>query len=109
MTLSTGTLSGASAQNTTEMAYTGNGGRVAVARSGSGWATSGSSPTSVKNVAATTFGQCSSGSETETYSSIGRDSSGAGERAILGRANVVSCCVGQHHAVIRHQRPRRDA
>lgn len=79
VTLSTGTLSGSSTQTTTEMAYTGNGGRVAVARSSSGWATSGSSPTSGKNAAAVTFGQCSSGSETETYSSVGRDSSGAGE------------------------------
>jgi len=76
--LSTGTLTGASTQSTTEAAYTGYG-RVAVARSSGGWTITGSAPTTAENAAAITFGACTGGSETETYCVIGRDSSGAGE------------------------------
>ena len=76
-TLSTGTLTAASSQSTTEAAYTGYA-RVAVARSSAGWTVSGSSPTQVANAAAVTFPQCTGGSETETYHCVGRDSSGAG-------------------------------
>jgi hypothetical protein len=81
--LSTGALTGSSAQNTTEAAYTGYG-RVAVARSSGGWTITGSSPTTSENAAAITFGACTAGSETEQAASIGRDSSGAGEVIVLG-------------------------
>jgi hypothetical protein len=65
-------------QSTSEAAYAGYA-RVAVARSGAGWATSGSSPTAGANVAAVTFPVSASGPETETHFSIGRDAAGAGE------------------------------
>ena len=65
-------------QTTSEAAY-GSYTRVGVARSSGGWTISGSSPTSSANTAAVTFPQCTSGSETETFTVIGRDSSGAGE------------------------------
>lgn len=75
--LSTGTLSGASTQSTTEAAYTGYS-RVGVARSSAGWATSGSSPTTGANVGAVTFGACTAGTETETNCSVGTLTSGTG-------------------------------
>jgi hypothetical protein len=65
-------------QTTSEAAYTSYA-RVAVARSSGGWTISGSSPTSSANAAAVTFPLCTGGSETETYTIIGRDTSGAGE------------------------------
>jgi len=75
--LSTGTLTGASTQSTTEAAYTSYA-RVAIARSSSGFTASGTSPETVSNTAATTFPACTGGSETETYFSVGRDSSSTG-------------------------------
>jgi hypothetical protein len=81
--LSTGTLSGASTQSTTEAAYTGYA-RVAVARASGSWSISGSSPTSVTNVSAVTFPACTAGSETETYFVVGRDTSGTGESLWYG-------------------------
>jgi hypothetical protein len=65
-------------QTTSEAAYTSYA-RVAVARSSAGWTVSGSSPTQAANVAAVTFPLCTGGSETETFTIIGRDTSGAGE------------------------------
>lgn len=61
-------------QTTNEVAYTGYG-RVAVARSGSGWSRSGSV---VSNVATVQFGECTAGSATATHFSIGTLTSGAG-------------------------------
>lgn len=81
--LSTGTLSGSSTQSTTEAAYTSYA-RVAVARSSGGWTITGSAPTTAENAAAVTFPACTGGSETETYATIGRDSSGAGEVIFWG-------------------------
>lgn len=76
--LSTGTLTAASTQSMTEAAYTSYA-RQAVARSSAGWTVSGSSPTQFANAAAVTFPKCTGGSETETYFSVGRDSSSTGE------------------------------
>lgn len=81
--LSTGTLSGSSTQATTEAAYTSYA-RVAVARSSGGWTITGSAPTIAENAAAVTFPACTGSSETETYATIGRDSSGAGEVILFG-------------------------
>lgn len=72
--LSTGTLSSASAQNTTEAAYTGYG-RQATARSNAGWTVSGG----VATLAAQANFGVSSTSETETDASVGCSSSGAGK------------------------------
>lgn len=60
-------------QSTSEATYTGYA-RVAVPRSGSGFSRSGST---ISNVAAVQFGECTSGSDTVTYFSIGLESSGA--------------------------------
>jgi hypothetical protein len=81
--LSTGTLTGASTQTTTEAAYTSYA-RVAVARSSAGWTITGSAPTISENAAAVTFPAATGGSETETYAVIGRDTSGAGEVIFWG-------------------------
>lgn len=83
--LSTGALTAASAQNTTEAAYTGYS-RQAVARSGAGWTVSGTAPATAANAAAITYTVASGGTpETETYFSIGRDTSGAGEVIFWGQ------------------------
>jgi hypothetical protein len=64
-------------QATSEAAYTGYA-RVAVSRAISGsWTQTGSSPTTIANTAAINFPACTGGSETETYFSIGYQSSGA--------------------------------
>lgn len=73
----------AGSQTTSEAAYTSYA-RQAVARSSGGWTVSGSSPTSATNAAAITFPQCTGGSETETWATVGRDSSGAGEALFQG-------------------------
>lgn len=70
-------------QTTSEAAYTGYA-RVAVARSSGGWTVTGSNPTTSENAAAITFPLCTGGSETESYTVIGRDSSGAGEIVLSG-------------------------
>lgn len=62
-------------QTTNECAYTSYA-RVAVARSGAGWTVA---TNNASNAAAITFPQCTGGSETATYFSVGRASSGAGE------------------------------
>lgn len=63
----------AGTQATNEASYTGYA-RVAVPRSGSGFSRSGST---ISNVAAIQFGECSSGSDTVTYFSIGLESAGS--------------------------------
>jgi len=67
-------------QTTSEAAYTGYA-RVAVARSGSGWSRSSAT---ISNVATVQFGECTSGSATVTYFSIGSASSGAGQIIVSG-------------------------
>ena len=81
VTLHTSTGPGAAGtQNTNEYAYNGHA-RVGVARSGAGWTITGSSPTTAENAAAVTFPQANSTGtpETETYFSVGQETSGAGE------------------------------
>jgi hypothetical protein len=65
-------------QSTNEAAYVGYG-RVGVARSSAGWTITGSNPTTAENAVAVTFGASTSGPETETFASIGQETSGAGE------------------------------
>lgn len=60
-------------QSTSEVSYTGYG-RVAVARSGSGWAVTGNS---VSPVAQINFGQCTGGTATASFWSTGVGASGA--------------------------------
>jgi hypothetical protein len=60
-------------QSTNEVAYTGYA-RVAVPRTAGGFSRSGDT---ISNVAAITFGQCTAGSATATYFSIGLEVSGA--------------------------------
>lgn len=67
-------------QTTNEVAYTGYG-RVAVARSGSGWSRAGST---VSNAATVQFGECTAGNTTATHFSIGTDSAGAGQIIVSG-------------------------
>jgi len=74
-------------QTTSEAAYTGYG-RIAVARSGSGWTVSGSS---VSNTSAVTGNQNTGSTETERFWAIGTSSSGAGKvlfRGHLGTAPI---------------------
>jgi len=70
-------------QSTSEISYTGYA-RVAVARSGAGWTVSGAS---VSNAAQVQFGQCTAGSGTATYFSIGLESSGATDILLSGALN----------------------
>ena len=70
----------AGAQNTTEATYTGYA-RVAVARSAGGWTRTLST---VANTASVQFGECTVGSDTITYFSIGTASSGAGQIILSG-------------------------
>ena len=74
VSLHTGDPGEAGDQTTSEATF-GSYARQAVARSGAGWAVSGNT---VDNVAAITFPQASSGSETITHVGVGTDSSGAG-------------------------------
>lgn len=67
-------------QTTNEISYTGYA-RVAVARSGSGWSLSSST---ISNVAAVQFGECTSGSATAAHFAIGTDSSGTGAIIVSG-------------------------
>jgi len=79
----------AGTQTTSEAAY-GSYARVAVARSGAGWTVAGNA---VTNAALIQFPQCTSGSETETYFTIGTASSGAGKvlyRGALSSSLAVS-------------------
>lgn len=62
-------------QTTSECAYTSYA-RVAVARSSAGWTIAANN---ASNTAAVTFPQCTGGSETATYFSVGRENTGVGE------------------------------
>jgi hypothetical protein len=73
--LHTGDPGEAGSQTTSECAF-GSYARVAVARTGVGWTVSGNSSTNAATIA---FPECTSGSETVTYVSIGTASSGAGQ------------------------------
>lgn len=61
-------------QTTSEVSYTGYA-RVAVPRSGSGWSRSSAT---ISNAATVQFGECSGGSATASYFSVGTASSGSG-------------------------------
>jgi hypothetical protein len=68
------------AQNTSEAAYGGYA-RVAVARTSAGWTVTGASVSPAANIS---FPAASSGSETETFWSIGTASTGVGEILYFG-------------------------
>ena len=70
-------------QSTSESAYVGYA-RVPISRASGSFSLTGASPTSISNTAAVTFPPCTGGSETETYFSIGMQSSGAGEIIVWG-------------------------
>ena len=74
-------------QTTSEAAYSGYA-RVSVARTSGGWTVSGSSVSPAANIV---FGAWVSGSETETYWSVGTASSGAGK--ILYRGPITPSIV----------------
>lgn len=75
--LHTATPGAGGKQNVNEAAYTGYA-RVAVSRAiAASWTQTGSSPTTIANTAAVTFGLCTAGAETETFFSIGYQSAGA--------------------------------
>jgi hypothetical protein len=79
----------AGAQNTTEAAYTGYA-RVAVARSAGGFTVSGNQ---VSNTATVQFGECTAGSSTVTYFTVGTAASGAGSviyRGALSASRSIS-------------------
>ncbi len=67
-------------QTTNEASYTGYA-RVAVARTGGGWSRSGST---MSNAALVQFAECTAGSATVTYFSIGVASSGASQIVLSG-------------------------
>jgi len=67
-------------QTTSEANYTGYA-RVAVARTSGGWTVS---TNTVSNAATITMPTCSSGTNTVTYFSVGKSSSGAGEIVVSG-------------------------
>lgn len=74
--LHTATPGAGGTQATNEAAYTGYA-RVAVSRAGASWTITGTSPTQIANAAAVTFPACTGGTETETFFSIGYQTSGA--------------------------------
>jgi hypothetical protein len=80
VSLSTGTLTDTSVQNTTEATYT-TYARVSVARSTAGWTVASGV---ADNDAAITFPICSSGSSTVTYFGIGSDSTSTGNLFMWG-------------------------
>lgn len=74
----------AGSQTTSEATYTSYA-RVAVARSGSGWTVSGNQ---ASNAALIQFPQCTGGTNTITYVSIGTASSGTGQIVYSGALNA---------------------
>lgn len=82
--LHTATPGAAGTQATNEAAYTSYA-RVAVSRAIAGsWTQSGSSPTTISNTATITFPAATGGSETETFFSIGYQTSGATKIVAFG-------------------------
>lgn len=73
-------------QQSNEISYTGYA-RVGVVRTagGSGWTISGTAPCQAANAALIQFGQCTVGTPTATYVSVGTASSGAGEILLSGQ------------------------
>lgn len=80
VSLHTGTLTSASAQNTSEAAY-GAYARATVARTSGGWTVS---TNTVSPVATISFPMATSGSETETYFAVGTTSAGVGQIMYFG-------------------------
>lgn len=70
-------------QTTSETTYTGYG-RVTVARTSGGWAVAGTAPTTADNVAAVTFGACTSGSPLISHVGVGTLTSGTGKLLLSG-------------------------
>lgn len=79
MALSTGTLSGASAQTATEAAYTSYT-RVAIARTTGGFTAASAQSSAL--VATCSFPAATGGSETETYASLGTDTATAAGKVL---------------------------
>lgn len=73
----------AGTQATNEATYTGYA-RVAVARTSGAWSVTGTTPTTVSNVAVVTFAACTAGSNTITHFSIGYQTSGANKIMVSG-------------------------
>ena len=71
-------------QVTSEAAYPAPYARQSVARTTGGWAVTGTDPANVDNVAAITFPECTSGSETSSDFGIGENTSGAGNLYFFG-------------------------
>ena len=84
VSLHTGDPGEGGSQTASECAYTSYA-RVAVARSGAGWTVSGNA---VTNAALVQFPQCSGGSETATWFSIGTASSGTGKILYRGQLSA---------------------
>lgn len=82
--LHTGDPGEGGSQTTSECAF-GSYARVAVARSGAGWTVASNTATNAATIA---FPECTSGSETVTYVSIGTVSSGAGQILYSGALNA---------------------
>ena len=83
LSLHTGDPGEAGSQTTSEATYTSYA-RVAVLRSGAGWTVSGAT---AQNAALIQFPQCTGGTNTITYASIGTASSGAGQIIVSGALN----------------------
>ena len=71
-------------QVTSEAAYPAPYARIGVVRTTGGWSVTGTDPANVDNVAAITFAEATSGSETETHFGIGENVSGAGNLYFFG-------------------------
>lgn len=74
-------------QGSSEATYTGYA-RVAVARASGSWSVTGTSPTTVSNVAAVGFPLCTGGSNTLTHFSLGYQSAGATKIMVSGALNA---------------------
>lgn len=84
----------AGTQATSEATYTGYA-RVAVVRTTGGWTISGTAPTQAANAATITFPTCTAGSNTITYFSVGKTSSGATDIIVSGvLTNSVAVSLG---------------
>ena len=88
-------------QATSECAYAGPYARQAVARSALGWTVSGNQ---VSNTALIQFPQCSGGSETAQYVSVGRGRVRRHEDPLVGPALVQPRHLVRHPAAVRHRR-----
>ena len=80
----------AGTQTTSELSYTGYA-RVAVSRAGSAWTVANGA---ASNAAAITFAQCTVGSGTANFFSVGTDSSGTGKVLYKGAAGGLAISAG---------------